>query len=77
LNSFPIFSQEIVRYVRTGKPGIEGSSPRYSLYLSAMLTHGAIIGHHKQVTLVSLFTLKFAVMVNMLPSLVIIPQLIA
>ncbi|XP_046451761.1 uncharacterized protein LOC124199842 isoform X2 [Daphnia pulex] len=42
--------QEIVRYVRTINPGTEGSSPRFSLYLSAMLTHGAIIAHHKQVS---------------------------
>ncbi|EFX86573.1 REC8-like protein copy B [Daphnia pulex] len=42
--------QEIVRYVRTVNPGTEGSSPRFSLYLSAMLTHGAIIAHHKQVS---------------------------
>ncbi|EFX72483.1 hypothetical protein DAPPUDRAFT_308284 [Daphnia pulex] len=43
--------QEIVRYVKTVNPaGTEGSSPRFSLYLSAMLTHGAIIAHHKQVS---------------------------
>ncbi|XP_046451746.1 uncharacterized protein LOC124199830 [Daphnia pulex] len=42
--------QEIVQYVRTINPGTEGSSPRFSLYLSAMLTHGAIIAHHKQVS---------------------------
>jgi len=60
LNSFPVCSQEIVQYVRTINPGTEGSSPRFSLYLSAMLTHGAIIAHHKQVshTLGKLINLK-------------------
>jgi meiotic recombination protein REC8 len=51
LNSFPVCSEEIVQYVKTVNPaGTEGSSPRFSLYLSAMLTHGAIIAHHKQVS---------------------------
>jgi hypothetical protein len=35
--------------VGTGNPGtVLGSRPRFSLFLSAMLTHGAIVAHHKK-----------------------------
>lgn len=48
---YRVASEEIRRYVRVMVPppaaGME--SPRFSLYLAAMLTHGAILVHHEQV----------------------------
>ncbi|KAI9562104.1 hypothetical protein GHT06_013069 [Daphnia sinensis] len=44
--------QEIMKNVRFENPGrlSTHSYPRFSLYLSAMLTHGAVLIHHRQVT---------------------------
>lgn len=41
-----------MRHVRIENQGklSEHSNPRFSLYLSAMLTHGAVLVHHRQVT---------------------------
>ncbi|KAK4002639.1 hypothetical protein OUZ56_004451 [Daphnia magna] len=44
--------KDIMRHVRIENQGklSEHSNPRFSLYLSAMLTHGAVLVHHRQVT---------------------------
>ncbi|XP_057381822.1 uncharacterized protein LOC130704418 [Daphnia carinata] len=44
--------QDILRHVKLENQGrlSQRSNPRFSLYLSAMLTHGAVLVHHRQVT---------------------------